>query len=86
MSKTPLLDEITDTGHIDATIENNAMAVITTTTGLTFTAELLKADSRKGTALLRRDNPDGTYSVISVTNVMAIEQVRDSNTNAVVNP
>ena len=89
-SNTPLLDEITDTGqpdlHINATIENNAMAIITTTTGLEFTAELLRADSRKGTALLRRDNPDGTYSIISVTNVMAIEQIRDSDTDAVVHP
>ena len=89
-SNTPLLDEITDTGrpdlHINATIENNAPAIITTTTGLKFTAELLRADSRKGTALLRRDNPDGTYSIISVTNVMAIEQTRDSDTNAVVHP
>lgn len=89
-NKTPLLDEIADTGrpdlHINTTIENNAPAIVTTTTGLTLTAELLRADTRKGTALLRRDNPDGTYSIISVTNVMAIEQLRDSDTNAVVHP
>ena len=87
---TPLLDEITDTGqpdlHIEATIENNAPAIITTTTGLKFTAELLRADSRKGTALLRRDNPDGTYSIISVTNVMAIEQIKSADDNTVVHP
>ena len=90
MTKTPYLDAIVDNGrpdlHIDATIENNNPAIVTTTTGLNFIAELLRADSRKGTALLRRDNEDGTYSIISVTNVMAIEQIRSADDNAIVHP
>lgn len=86
-SKTPYLDEITGDEPIDIpVIENNNPAIITTTTGLDYIATLLRYDSRKGTALLRRDNPDGTYSIISVTNIMAIEQIHSQADDSVVHP
>lgn len=76
MNENTLLTELERLQEAGNAINNDEPAEVLIATGLQIAGTLLKHDSRKGTALVRQDNADGTYTITSITNVITIKQTR----------